>query len=69
VKEEGKQSNTIDLYYLNFLGTVMLRPHLVILGDGAWDDSSPTTPLPPEVHPSTRFLLGAGFFKVVLLPL
>jgi hypothetical protein len=35
VKEVGKQSNPINLYYLNFLGTVMLRPLLVILGSGA----------------------------------
>jgi hypothetical protein len=69
VKEVGKQSNPINLYYLNFLGTVMLRPLLVILGGGAWDDSLLTTPLPPAVHPSTRFLLGAGFFRVALLPL
>jgi hypothetical protein len=46
VKEVGKQSNAINLHYLNFLGTVMLRPLLVIWGSGAWDDSSPTTPLP-----------------------
>jgi hypothetical protein len=39
VKEVIKQSNMINLYYLNFLGMVMLRPVLVILGGDAWDDS------------------------------
>jgi hypothetical protein len=28
----GKQDNTINLYYMNFLGTVMLRPLLVTMG-------------------------------------
>jgi hypothetical protein len=67
VKNMGKKSNAINLYYLNFLGTVMLRPLLVILDGCVWDGSSPTIPLPPAVHPSTRFLLNIDFFQVVLL--
>jgi hypothetical protein len=38
VKEVIKQDNMINLYHLNFLVTV-LRPVLVILGGGTWDDS------------------------------
>jgi hypothetical protein len=30
-----KQGNLINLYYLNLLGMVMLRPVLVTLGGGA----------------------------------
>jgi hypothetical protein len=41
VKGVIKQDNAINLYYLNFLGTVMLRPVRVILGGGTWDDSPP----------------------------
>jgi hypothetical protein len=41
MEEVIKQGNAIDLYYLNFLGTVMLHPVLVTLGGGAWDDSPP----------------------------
>jgi hypothetical protein len=41
VKDVIKQGNAINLYYLNFLGMVMLRPVLVTLGGGAWDDSPP----------------------------
>jgi hypothetical protein len=33
-----KQGNAINLYYLNFLGMVMLRLVLVTLGGGAWDN-------------------------------
>jgi hypothetical protein len=65
----GKQSNAINLYYLNFLGTVMLLPLLVVLDSSGWDDSLPSTLLLPVVHSSTRFLLGADFFEIVLLPL
>jgi hypothetical protein len=65
VKEVIEQSNVINLYYLNFLGTVMLRPVLVTLGSGAGGDSSPSTLLTLLVHLSTRFLLGTCFFKVV----
>jgi hypothetical protein len=35
VKGMIKQGNMINLYYLNFLGMVMLRPALVTLGGGA----------------------------------
>jgi hypothetical protein len=65
VKEVIKQGNAINLYYLNFLGTVILRPILVILGGGAGGDFSPATPLASPVHLSTRFLLGACFFEIV----
>jgi hypothetical protein len=41
VKDVIKQDNAINLYYLNFLRTVMLRPVLVVFGVGAWDDSPP----------------------------
>jgi hypothetical protein len=64
-KEVIKQGNAIHLYYLNFLGTVMLRPVLVTFDGGAGGDSSPFTPLAPPVHLSTRFLLGTCFFEVI----
>jgi hypothetical protein len=35
MKEVIKQGNAINLYYLNLLGIVMLRPVLVTLGGGA----------------------------------
>jgi hypothetical protein len=41
MEEAIKQGNAINLCYLNFLGTVMLRAVLVTLGGGAWDDSPP----------------------------
>jgi hypothetical protein len=41
MEEVIKQGNVINLYYLDSLGTVMLRPVLVTLGGGAWDDSPP----------------------------
>jgi hypothetical protein len=53
------------MYYLNFLGMVMLRPVLVTLGGGAGGSSSLFTPLAPAVHLSTRFLLGAFLFEAV----
>jgi hypothetical protein len=65
IEEVIKQDVAINLYYLNFLGIVMLRPVLVTLGGGADRDSSPFTPLAPPVHLSTRFLLGACFLEVV----
>jgi hypothetical protein len=43
----------------------MVRPVLVVLVGGAWDDSPPRPPLAPPVHSSTRFLLGAAFFEAV----
>jgi hypothetical protein len=65
VEEVIKQSKVINLYYLNFLGTVMLRPILVTLGSGAGGDSSLSTLLALLVHLSIRFFLGTCFFKVV----
>jgi hypothetical protein len=41
LKKVIEKSNAINLYYLNLLGMVILRPVLVILGGGAWDDSPP----------------------------
>jgi hypothetical protein len=41
MNEVIKQGKAINLYYLNFQGIVMLRPVLVVLGGGAWDDSPP----------------------------
>jgi hypothetical protein len=41
VKRVIKQGNAINLYYPNLLGMVMLRPVLVTLGGGAWDNSPP----------------------------
>jgi hypothetical protein len=68
VKQVIKQGNAINLYYLNFFGIVMLRPLLVVLGGGAWDDSSPWPPLAPPVHLFTRLFLKAVSFEAVLLP-
>jgi hypothetical protein len=65
VEEVIKQSKVINLYYLNFLGTVMLRPVLVTLGSGAGGDSLLSTLLALLVHLSIRFFLGTCFFKVV----
>jgi hypothetical protein len=41
MEEVVEQGNAINLYYLIFLGMVILRPVLVTLGGGAWDDSPP----------------------------
>jgi hypothetical protein len=41
MKEVIKQGNAVNLYYLSSLGMVMLRPVLVVLSSGAWDDSPP----------------------------
>jgi hypothetical protein len=41
LREVIKQCTVINLYYLNFFGIVMLRPVLVTLVGGAWDDSPP----------------------------
>jgi hypothetical protein len=41
MEEMIKQDNGINLYCMNFLGMVMLRPVLVTLSGGAWDDSPP----------------------------
>jgi hypothetical protein len=45
VDEVGKQDNAINLYSLNFLGTVMLRPLLVTLGGVGRDFSSLALPV------------------------
>jgi hypothetical protein len=63
MEEVIKQGSAIKLYYLNFLGMVMLHPVLVTLGGGAGGAYSLFTPLAPPVHPSTRFLSGACFFE------
>jgi hypothetical protein len=65
----GKQSNAINFNYLSFLRTMMSRPLLVTLGGGVRRTSSLTIPLAPAVRSSIRFLLGASFFKIVMLPL
>jgi hypothetical protein len=48
MKDLIKHDNAINLYYLNLLGTVMLRPRNVILvgGDGV-GSATPTFDAPP----------------------
>jgi hypothetical protein len=41
MEEVIEQGNAINLYYLNFLGMVILHPVLVTSGGGAWDDPPP----------------------------
>jgi hypothetical protein len=68
VKKVSKQGNTIDLYNLNLLERLMLRPREVISGGGAWGASSPSTLFAPTMHSSTRFLLGRRLFEAILCP-
>jgi hypothetical protein len=50
VKEVGKQGNAINLYYLNLLRSVTLRPLVVIFlgGDGAGLGTAHVDAPPPD---------------------
>jgi hypothetical protein len=45
LSEVAQSINTTELYYLNLLGKLMLRPLLVTLDGGAGVASRPTPPL------------------------
>lgn len=69
IKEVIEQSSAINLYYMNSLEIVTLRPVLVTLGGGAKGDSSLFAPLAPPVHLSfevpVSLRLYLGFSRIV----